>query len=883
MPFSANTESDRGATGIASLASEHLPPWGAWALDQAGQATSILVCGNGAGTIGEAVLARGLSRTVHVIETDPLMIASGTVERTGLNRWDGVNAFGKAFPDLDGAEDLGVILLSGCSASSGALLKVLNDHLAYVVVAVDFLGPRAARHSVLTPIRLVASLAGFSVVAYQRLDRTECMLFEREFEGGQEGVPATEAMQALVGATDGIARRKLKQMESDARKAGRELKRVRAGNGKLRRQLDELQGGIAYNLSRSVADAFYSPRKLLRLPWSIVEHGRQFLARRRDRMAQERAQASAQALVAEPAAPVKAVRALDDEKKAALKRAVVMAIPDGIDAIVSIADDHVGADAKPPVRALALLVAAQACSSEDRHDLEFDLAQRALHVHRSVGILRGFVHASLRSRKMEAADAALRELVAFSRNGSAAASAFLARFSRSTSYKLVALAEIQPPELQWRWPRSNRLAYVLHNSLPYSSGGYATRGHGVAVGLREVGVDVECITRPGFPLDIKPELVAAEVPAQDVIDGVSYSRTLSPLRAGMTEYDYIMQAASRLEKILVASGAGYVQAASNYVTGLPALIAARRLGLPFFYEVRGLWEITRISREPEFERSVAYGIQRQMESVLAREADHVFTLTQPMLEELVARGVEEQRITLLPNSVDADKFIPRGRDTELARRLGIPDGVPVIGYIGTFVVYEGLEDLAAACVKLHESGQDFRLMLIGNENASGQGRGPISEEILRIADEGGIADKLVMPGRIPHEEVAAYYSLVDVSPFPRKPWPVCEMVSPMKPLEALAMEKAVVVSSVRALTEMIQDGVTGRVFEKGNVDSLFQVLRELIADPEQRERFGVAGREWVRQDRSWVNVATRIVATMRMVEATGPRELPEAALVESKG
>ena len=879
MSFSVDSEPEKGAAAAVALSSERLPPWGAWALEHAGQASDIVVCGNGAGPFAQAVLERGLAPRLHVIETDALMIASGLLDGPGLTRWQGVNAFTTAFPELEGAESLGVILISGCSASSGALLKTLNERLAYVVVAVDFIGSRAIRRGVLTPDRLVASLGGFSVTAYERMGRTDCMALDREFDDGQEGVPATEAMRALIDITDGLAREQMKRLRSEARTIGRELKRVRTESGRLRRELGELRGGVAYSLSRSVADALYSPSKLIRLPLSVVGHGREFLARRRNRIERERAQA----LPAESGAKVKVVRRLDEDRKAALKSAVVVAIPDGIDAIVSVADDHVGAGAQPAVRALALLVAAQACSAEERHDLEFDLAQRALETHRSVGVLRGFVHSALRSRQMEAADAAIRELVGLSRGGSKTASTFLDKFRRSTSYKLAALAEIQARGSHWRWPRSNRLVYVLHNSLPYSSGGYATRSHGVAAGLHEIGVDVQCITRPGFPLDIKPELEANEVPAQDVIDGVSYSRTLSPLRAGKSEYEYMMQAAARLEKLLVARGAGYVQAASNYVTGLPALIAARRLGLPFFYEVRGLWEITRISREPEFERSVAYHIQRQMESVVAREADHVFTLTQPMLEELVARGVDEQKITLLPNSVDADKFLPRGRDTGLAQRLGIPDGVPVIGYIGTFVAYEGLEDLAAACVKLHESGQDFRLMLIGNENASGQGRGPISEEIVRITDEGGIADKLIMPGRIPHEEVAAYYSLVDVSPFPRKPWPVCEMVSPMKPLEALAMEKAVVVSSVRALTEMIQDGVTGRVFEKGSIDSLFQVLREMIADPAQRERFGTAGREWVKQERSWTQVATHIAETMRMVDGQGSHEESEAEPEEASG
>ena len=221
----------------------------------------------------------------------------------------------------------------------------------------------------------------------------------------------------------------------------------------------------------------------------------------------------------------------------------------------------------------------------------------------------------------------------------------------------------------------------------------------------------------------------------------------------------MLAAADALEAELRRLRPEWVIAASNYMTALPALIAARRLGLPFLYEVRGFWEVTRQSREPGFERSADFRIQELLEAEVARRADHVFTLTGPMRDELVRRGVDPATITLLPNSCDPERFTPRARDAALAARLGIPASVPVIGYIGTFVQYEGLEDLVAACAMLRARGRDFRLMLIGNENASGTEKGPITAEIERIAAEAGLADRLIMPGRVPHEEVAAYYSL----------------------------------------------------------------------------------------------------------------------------
>jgi glycosyltransferase involved in cell wall biosynthesis len=281
------------------------------------------------------------------------------------------------------------------------------------------------------------------------------------------------------------------------------------------------------------------------------------------------------------------------------------------------------------------------------------------------------------------------------------------------------------------------------------------------------------------------------------------------------------------------------------------LIAAKKLGIPFIYEVRGFWEVTRVSREPEYSYTSNYHLMVLYEALTAKHSDHVFTLTEPMREELVERGVDGSKITLLPNSCDPTRFTPRDRDLDLASTLNIPSKVPVIGYIGSFVIYEGLEHLAEACSLLKKKGIEFRLLIVGNENTSGNDRGPITQEILGVAKEGEFSDWLIMPGRVPHDKVESYYSLIDIAPFPRKPWPVCEMVSPMKPLEALAMEKAVIVSSVRALVEMVKEGDTGLVFNKGSIESLAEQLELLISNPELRQKLGENGRRWVESERTW--------------------------------
>ncbi|NKJ43120.1 glycosyltransferase [Novosphingobium sp. SG720] len=459
-----------------------------------------------------------------------------------------------------------------------------------------------------------------------------------------------------------------------------------------------------------------------------------------------------------------------------------------------------------------------------------------------------------------------------------AAQARIERLAQGLAGQLDLLHLITPRRARALAPVPGRVCYMLHNSLPYATGGYATRTHGLACGMAAAGCEVLAMTRPGFPYDAVAGLADGDVPEAEVIDGITYLRTPNPARIDMRYVHYIPAAARALEERYRALRPALVMAASNHLVALPALIAARRLGIPFAYEVRGFWEVTKMSREESYRATPAYQVQERLEAAIAQAADQVFTLTGPMAEELVARGVEPGKIALLPNSCDPARFTPRPRDIARAHALGIPADVQVIGYVGTFVDYEGLDDLAAACALLKAQGHAFRLLLVGSENTSGSERGPIAEAIADIAARGGFAEWLIMPGRVPHDEVESWYSLIDVCPFPRKPWPVCEMVSPMKPLEALAMEKAVVVSDVRALAEMIAHEDTGLAFAKGDVASLAQALARLIGDPALRAALGRRGRRWVEAERTWLGVGEQAVALMQHDLAQAPgNTLAEAA------
>ncbi|MBL1377758.1 glycosyltransferase [Zobellella iuensis] len=411
--------------------------------------------------------------------------------------------------------------------------------------------------------------------------------------------------------------------------------------------------------------------------------------------------------------------------------------------------------------------------------------------------------------------------------------------------KLIEWAEM-PASKRVQPKIKQRVLNVLAFSLPYTSVGYATRSHGLARGIKRGNWDVRPYTRPGFPYDFKPELVGNILPEKDDIDDITYHRILENSRTEKNEVEYLIDSISYWEKIIDSEQPEIIHAASNYVTALPALIAARRKGVPFIYEIRGFWEVTRSSRDSSFANTAKYRYMQLFERLVVNQSDRIITITTAMKELLVKNGAKEDKIAIAFNSVDPDRFLPRAPNKTLASKIGIPENIPVIGYIGSFVDYEGLDDLIEAVSFLRDDGVECRLLLVGD--------GAITESLKHKIIDLKLHDIVLMTGRVPHDEVEDYYSLIDIAPFPRKPWEVCELVSPLKPFEAMALQKAVVVSNTRALNEIVKDGYNGIVFNKGCSISLKNSLLTLIKNKALRAEIGENARNWIIDERSW-NVA----------------------------
>lgn len=394
-----------------------------------------------------------------------------------------------------------------------------------------------------------------------------------------------------------------------------------------------------------------------------------------------------------------------------------------------------------------------------------------------------------------------------------------------------------------------KVLYLLHNRLPYNSGGYATRSHGLLTGVSKYGWTINGVSRLGYPLDKMPDKKSTPL---DIIEDISYHRLLQdniglgklPLKSYLEAYAKSLLELSQKEKPAI------IHAASNFMNGVVGNYVAKCLGIKSVYEVRGLWEITRISRQPNWKDTPYYQLMVKMEAEAAKGADIVFTLTEALKEEMISRGVSKDKIFLLPNGVISSRFVPHPKDEALAKELNLENKI-VIGFIGSFVQYEGLEYLVDAVKILIDKGiKNIGVLMVGD--------GAVWEDTKNHVEDLKIEEYFKFTGRVPHEEVEKYYSLVDIAPFPRKGLPVCEMVSPLKPFEAMAMEKAVVSSNVAALAEIVQDNYNGVLFEKDNIEDLADKLEILIHNENLRNMLGKQSREWVIKERDWNVISEKL-------------------------
>lgn len=397
-----------------------------------------------------------------------------------------------------------------------------------------------------------------------------------------------------------------------------------------------------------------------------------------------------------------------------------------------------------------------------------------------------------------------------------------------------------------------RVMYLVYNSLPFHSAGYATRSQGLVGGIRALGYDSTIVTRLGYP-HVFSKFRDTQTRTFEQIETVPYLRLNSALEELFvtSTKEYVKLNAAATLRAAAELRPAIVHGASNFITGLTAVSVGRVLGVPSIYEVRGLWEVTALSRDPSYAETLRYAHALRLETEACMEADRVITITNALKEELVRRGVPSEKIDVVPNGVDTDRFRPRPRDAALGEKLGLKPDHVVVGYVGSILDYEGLDDLLHAIRLCVDRGlSNLRALIVGD--------GAAYQDCLELARKLRLDEHVIFTGRVPHAEVESYYSLIDVTPFPRKPLPVCEMVSPLKPFEAMAMGKCVIVSSVAALAEIIGERPIGFISEKGSIEALAQVIAHVAGDGELRRTIGEEARRFVVAERDWRILARRV-------------------------
>ncbi len=389
-----------------------------------------------------------------------------------------------------------------------------------------------------------------------------------------------------------------------------------------------------------------------------------------------------------------------------------------------------------------------------------------------------------------------------------------------------------------------KVLHILDHYLPYHSG-YTFRSSSILTHQKDLGVEAVVLTSPRH--------VYEEGSVEGAPEALRIYRSplrTSGLRGLMNRVPFLSQAGlmrdleASLRRTLDAEGEiAVVHAHSPSLNGTPALRVRRTGGPPLVYEVRALWEDAAVDHGTFTEGSMRYRISRYLETRLLRKVDCVVVLCEALRREITARGVAADRVHVVGNGVDTDRFKPRPPDPDLGSALGLGPG-PVVGFLGSFYAYEGLALLLEAMAPVLRDLPEVTLLLVGG--------GPEEAALRQKVRDLGLEGRVVMPGRVAHEAVADHYALVDLLVYPRHSNRLTEFTTPLKPLEAMALGLPVLGSDVGGIRELLEPAGDGAAsFPADDADALTRAIRDLLANPQRRKHMGIQGRRYVLAERTW--------------------------------
>lgn len=391
-----------------------------------------------------------------------------------------------------------------------------------------------------------------------------------------------------------------------------------------------------------------------------------------------------------------------------------------------------------------------------------------------------------------------------------------------------------------------RVLHLVTNSLPWTQAGYTVRTHHIVRAQRAVGLDPHVLTRWGFPV-AQGHLTASGI---DWVDGIAYHRLRGRPAAAEAA------ALALVDRLQVS----VLHAATDHPNAALGLRLRARTGIPLVYEVRGFLEESRASRVGGGGRLTSdQRLSREAETAAMLAADAVLTLGEAMRAEIIARGVPAARIHLVPNGIDP-VLLAEQPEPVIRQRLGLSPTDFVVGTVTTIYPHEGLRTLVSAARLLRQSqpaGGRLRVLIVGG--------GPGAAALRALCAEDLAAGDVLMTGPVPGSEVAGYFRALDIFALPRTNDRVCHLVTPLKPLEAMALGIPVIGSNVGGIAEVVDDGRTGLLVPPEDAPALAEAITRLRYDDDTRSRLRDAARSWVAEHRTWPAVAATDLAVYREV------------------
>ena len=389
-----------------------------------------------------------------------------------------------------------------------------------------------------------------------------------------------------------------------------------------------------------------------------------------------------------------------------------------------------------------------------------------------------------------------------------------------------------------------KILHVFDHTLPLHSG-YTFRSAAILRNQKKLGWETTHLSGP--------KQLNCSV-SEEESDGLHFYRTPKPTGwlsrlPGADPFAVMGAIEKRLLQLARELRPDVIHAHSPVLNAVPAIRVGRKLGIPVVYEIRAFWEDAAVDHGSTKEDSLRYKLTRALETWAVKKADAVTVICEGLRKDLIARGIESSKITVIPNAVDIEQFSVGGKpDTALKMKLGL-SGSRVLGFIGSFYAYEGLDLLIAALPNILKQMPDVKVLLVGG--------GPQDRDLKQQVMALDLKDRVVFTGRVPHDEVNRYYDLIDVLVYPRHPMRLTNLVTPLKPLEAMAQGRLMVASDVGGHKELIQDGKTGVLFHAGNAGDLASKVVGLLKYEQGWDSMKKNGRQFVEAERNWAASVTR--------------------------